>query len=123
MPVCLLRRAWILFGTKPSGSRVPHKRWSGKNCPEYILNNKRGINWDGLIAAIKVARNMLDTPVVSRPPGFLEPIVDTFDWGQGSAGIVMGRGILVFNPEKPQGRQWYQGTWRAETGITWEVVG
>ena len=120
--VLLVAKLMKEFGL-PISRVVPHRYWSGKNCPEYILNNKRGINWDGLIAAIKVARNMLDTPVVNRPPGFLQPVVDTFDWGPDSAGIIVERQVLVFNPEQEKGKQWYRGTWRAESGITWETVG
>lgn len=62
----------------------------------------------------------VDTVPFQHAPGFLHPIVDTFDWGRDSAGIITKRTIEVFNDQEGK---WYRGTWTAEQGITWEVIG
>lgn len=34
-------------------SVVPHKRWSGKQCPSRLLSGKYGMTWDGFIEMVK----------------------------------------------------------------------
>ena len=98
---------------------VQHNHWSGKDCPAKLRANG-GALWRQLMS--KVAQRMDDTntgPVKS--PGHVgPPIIDTFDWGPDSEGVIIERQIVVYNSVS---KRWYRGTWRAESGITWEVVG
>lgn len=72
---------------------------------------------DELLAYGRPGLEVQTVPFV-HAPGFLQPIVDTFNWG--GAGIITKRVIEVFNDEEGK---WYRGTWTAESGITWEIIG
>ncbi len=37
----------------PIGNVVQHNKWSGKNCPTYLRNGSKGINWADFIALVK----------------------------------------------------------------------
>lgn len=99
---------------------VQHNHWSGKNCPEFLRSGLKGPTWAGFRAAVSAAAKSATEPqAFQHAPGWLAPIVDTFDWGKDSAGIIVERQILVYNDEK---REWYRGIWRAESGVVWEKI-
>ena len=50
----------------PIANVVQHNRWSGKDCPRYLRNGKKGINWNNFIAMVKAASSAAK-PVASKP--------------------------------------------------------
>ncbi|WP_339161833.1 N-acetylmuramoyl-L-alanine amidase [Siminovitchia sp. FSL W7-1587] len=49
----------------PISNVVQHNRWSRKDCPRYLRNGKKGINWGNFIAMVKGASAA--KPVASKP--------------------------------------------------------
>jgi GH25 family lysozyme M1 (1,4-beta-N-acetylmuramidase) len=52
-------------------------------------------------------------PAFQHAEGWLDPIVDTFEWG--GAGIIVARTVVAYNDEE---HKWYSREWHAETGYT-----
>jgi hypothetical protein len=100
---------------------VQHNHWSGKNCPEYLragklpITGKPGPTWAGFKAALAVVPPA--PPPFQHAPGFLDPLIDRFDWTQGipdAAGIVTHRTIRAYNDETGAS---YLLEWDASTGF------
>jgi hypothetical protein len=100
---------------------VQHNHWSGKNCPEYLragklpFTGKPGPTWAGFKAALAVVPPA--PPPFQHAPGFLDPLIDRFDWTQGipdAAGIITHRMTRVYNDETGMV---YQLEWDASTGF------
>lgn len=62
----------------PIGNVVQHNKWSGKNCPTYLRNGSKGIDWADFIALVKEAGPGSTTP--PKPPAG-DIAVDGY-WGE-----------------------------------------
>ena len=90
------------------------------NCPGFSQQE-----WSAWVARVATIVGGAPAPTPPAPPpfqhapGFLDPLIDTFDW-QG-AGIVVYRKIRVYNDE--EGR-FYEREWSGNMGYSaWEIVG
>ena len=45
-----------------TGNVVQHNKWSGKNCPTYLRNGSKGIDWNDFIALVKEGGSGSTTP-------------------------------------------------------------
>lgn len=122
--------AWYPFVIDPLPAPPPppapwtsYKAWqySGGTAIPGIPNATDANAFYGTLAELT---GVATPPPFQHAPGWLDPLVDSFDWtqdGTPGAGIITHRLVRAYNDEE---RKTYQREWDASTGFTpWAVVG
>jgi len=90
------------------------------NCPGFSATEKAA--WVARVARLVGGGTPAPNPPpppFQHDPGFLDPLIDTFDWE--GAGIVVYRKIRVYNDETAR---FYEREWSGSMGYSaWEIVG